>query len=120
METQKREMLPPRRVKILDSKYIEKSDLIQWDIQYLDDGSEQTYVWPSVDLLSVLNIKRAEVEIKDIHNFCNTINGKEINFVAEALPPVKLPEPNDKESEIIQQRIREHFDTFQKKVEEEI
>jgi len=103
-----REMIPARRVKILQSKYVEESDLIQWSLHFLDDGLEQMYVWPSVDLLTALNIK-GTVTAAMIHKFCSDMQGKEINFVIDKEP--ELPEPliTVEENDRLQEDIRNIF-----------
>lgn len=117
--SKKKKMLPPRRVKILSSKYVEESDLIQWTLHFLDDGTDQTYVWPSIDLFTALNIKgKASPEV--IHKFCSEIEGKEINFVIDKEP--KLPDVSitKKQNEKLNKKLSEHFHTFKNVVEKDI
>jgi len=115
----KREMLPPRRVKIVESQYIEESDLIKWTLEYLDDGTVQTYVWPSCDLLKALNITRTEVEPYHLKKFCKDMLNKEINFVIDKEP--ELPQPNITKQEYkgLSKGLCEHFNVFKKSVEKE-
>ena len=114
-----RKMLPPRRVKIVESKYIEKSDLIQWKLLFLQDYTEQVYVWPSSDLLKALNITRTEVEPHHLRKFCNDMLNKEINFVIDQEPELPQPEISKDEFESLGKGLSEHFETFRKVVEEE-
>ena len=101
--------MEPSRVKILESKYQEDSDLVIWLLHFLDTGDEQKFCWPSVDLMSSLNINSKNIEVEHLHKFCLDMVGKEINFVVEGLPECKLPDMNDIK---INEGIVEHFDTF--------
>jgi hypothetical protein len=74
--------LPPRRIRIMDSQYKEQSDLVLWTVYFLDNGTEQTYVWPSSDLLSLLKIQ-GKTTPEMLHNFCQAMVGKEINFIID-------------------------------------
>lgn len=114
----KKEMLPPRRVRILESKYIENSDLIQWTLHFLDDGTDQIYVWPSVDLLKALNIT-SKVNASHLHKFCSDMLNKEINFVIDKEP--KMPEAfiSTKEYNDLSRGLSDHFDLFKKSVEKD-
>lgn len=117
IKKQKPKKLVPRRAKVVESKYIEKSDLIQWTLYFLDDGTDQTYVWPSVDLIKELNIK-GKVEPSHLHKFCEDILNKEINFSIDKEPERPKEMPKEKFEEI-GKRIGEHFDVFKKTIEEE-
>jgi len=114
-----RKMLPPRRVKILESKYVEESDLIKWMLHFQDNGIEQVYVWPSTDLLKALNIYRTEITPKMLHKFCADMKGKEINFVIDKepeLPEVAITPEQDGE---LWKGVSEQFEAFKNKVEED-
>lgn len=106
-------MLRTHRIKILHSEYIEKSDLIRWDVLFFDDSVEQSYVWPSVDLLSSLNIK-GKVDPSVLHKFCDDVKGKTINLVVDK--DVKTPDVSITQEQYnkINDKLAEHFDTFQK------
>ena len=114
-----RKMRPPRRVRVVESHYIEESDLIRWKLLFLDDGMDQIYVWPSVDLLKLLNITRTEVDPSLLHKFCRDMTNKEINFVIDEEPDLPSPEITQEQANDLQDKLRDHFDTFKKIVEEE-
>jgi hypothetical protein len=91
-------MNPPRRAKIIESEYIEKSDLIKWNLEFLDNGHTQIYVWPSIDLITSLGIK-GKVTPADLHLFCKNMHNKEINFISEFLEKSKILTEKDISSE---------------------
>lgn len=106
-----------RRIRILESQYLEKNDLIMWKVLFLDNNDEQTYVWPSIDLLNALNIK-GKVTTDIIHDFCQRMVLKEVNFVVDAkldLPKYKM---TDEQQNFINQQIEKEFDNFKKAVGE--
>ena len=107
--------MEPSRVQILESKYEEKNDLVIWHLKFLDNGVEQRFCWPSIDLLSALGIKITSVEPQHLHKFCSDMIGKEINFVVEGMPDMPLP---DSDSEEIKNGLTEHFDTFRMHADE--
>jgi hypothetical protein len=106
-------MVKNHKIKILHSEYVEKSDLIKWDVLFLDDNLEQSYVWPSVDLLQVLKIT-GEVDASLLHKFCADMQDKTINLVIDK--NVETPEPHVavKEYEQINQKLADHFTCFKK------
>jgi len=116
----KRKMLLPRRVKIVQSEYIEDSDLIKWTLLFIDSNDTQTYVWPSCDLLKSLNIKRTEVDTHHLRKFCKDMLNKEINFVIDEEP--ELPDVNitKNQNEGLKNSMCEHFDIFKKVVEKDV
>ncbi len=114
-----RKMLPPRRVRIVESHYIEHSDLIQWKLLFLDNGMDQVYVWPSIDLLKLLKITITQVDSSMLHKFCKDMTNKEINFVIDEEPDLPSPEITQEQSDDLREGLRDHFDTFKKSVEEE-
>ncbi len=89
-----RKMLPPRKAKIVVSEYVQESDLVKWTLFFYDDSSEQTYVWPSIDLLQCLNIK-GRATSDQIINFCQKMKDKDINFVIDEMPDQKKDDRND-------------------------
>jgi len=110
-------MLPPRKAKIIESKYLEHADLISWTLKFADSGMEQTYVWPSIDLLSCLNIKgKATPEI--LHKFCLDMTGKDINFVIDEEPNLPKASPVA-EYQGLNDGLREYFGVSKKNVEGE-
>lgn len=115
----KRKMLPPRRVKIVESHYVEKSDLIQWKLLFLNNGMEQIYVWPSTDLLKALNITKTKVEPALLEKFCKDMLNKEINFVIDEEPELPEPEITKEQFDGLGDALSDHFDMFKKAVEED-
>ena len=110
-----KKMLPPRKAKVVEGKYLEHADLISWTLKFADSGAEQTYVWPSVDLLSCLNIKgKATPEM--LHKFCSDMTGKDINFVIDEEP--SLPKPAAiAEYQGLSDGLREYFGVSRKNAE---
>lgn len=102
------------RVKILDSKYDEDRDLIIWSLRFVETGDEQSFCWPSVDLISSLGINPTKLQPEHIHKFCSDMLGKELNFVVEGLPQSELPNPDKEIGKEISEGIADHFDTFRR------
>jgi len=50
---------------------------------------EQTYVWPSIDLLTGLGIK-GRATTGQLDKFCEDMRGKDITFVIDALPEAPI------------------------------
>lgn len=116
----KRKMLPPRRVKIIESQYIEASDLIKWTLFFIDSSDTQTYVWPSCDLLKSLNITRTEVDPHHLRKFCKDMLNKEINFVIDEEPQLPDVIITENQNEGLKSHMCEYFDEFKKSVEKDI
>lgn len=104
-----------QKVKIIKSFYRQESDLVEWDILF-DNGEEQAYCWPSIDLISALGIK-GKPSVEQLHDFCKMMEGKVINFVLEGVPQYKVPKGTKQDQEKINNGMYEHFMTFQKNVE---
>ena len=113
--SKQKKMLPPRRAKVIEGKYLEHADLISWTLKFSDSETEQTYVWPSVDLLECLNIKgKATPAI--LHKFCSDMTGKEINFVIDEEP--NLPKSTTiAEYQGLSEGLREYFGVSKKNAE---
>lgn len=107
--------LPPRKVKIIESKYLETSDLIRWTLFFYDNGTEQIYVWPSVDLLASLNIK-GKTTTEMLHKFCDSMTGRDLNFVIDKEPELPEVKITEKEYKNLNQQMHTHFDTFKNTV----
>lgn len=84
MENQKK-MNPPQKVRIIEAKYLEDSNLFSWTVRFLSSGKERTYVWTANDLLACLNIK-GKTTSSMLNKFCSDIKDKEINLVLEEEP----------------------------------
>lgn len=109
--------MDPSRVKILDSQYKEEKDLIVWTLKFLETGDEQTFCWPSGDLLEAFNINSKKVEPEHLHDFCLAMQGKEINFVVDGIPEYSLPKSKEGNDPEITDKIVEHFETFRTEIE---
>lgn len=109
-------MLKTYKIKILFSQYIESSDLIRWDVFFLEDGSEQSYVWPSVDLLKSLNIV-GNVEPSVLHKFCDDMNNKVIKIVIEKDVEIPSQSVSSRDMQKISEGIADHFTVFRNVVE---
>ena len=107
------------RVKILETKYDEEKDLFVWRIKFLHNSVDQSFCWPSVDLLSALGIKtESAIPPEYLHKFCEDMKGKEINFILEGEPVEPIEIGTDEELEAISDDVSSHFDNFRKHVEE--
>lgn len=116
----KRKMLPPRRVKIVESDYIEQSDLIKWTLLFIESNDTQTYVWPSCDLLKSLNITATQIDPQHLNKFCNDMLNKEINFVIDEEPDLPDISITEGQNDGLKNGMHEHFDAFKKVVEKDI
>jgi len=108
-------MTETSRVKILEAKYEEEKDLFVWKLRFLEKGNtEQSFCWPSVDLLSALGIKsKAAPEL--LREFCENMTGKEINFVVGGEPVA--PEAGTSEDyKSVTNAVSEHFDNFSRHI----
>lgn len=101
------------KVKIVTSCYVESSDLIKWEIIFLDDNTEQIYVWPSVDLMTSLGIKQ-RVSKDLLHKFCADMQGKTINMYVDK--EISTPEVNITEEEYKQ--LNTHVSQYFKDIKE--
>jgi len=112
------EKINSQRVKILRAKYDEEKDLIIWHFLFLDSGTEQSFCWPSPDLLKAVGITVIDqVEPDHLHQFCKDMIGKEINFLAEGVPYYEPPKGTQEQYHDITEKMADHFDTFKDNVE---
>lgn len=81
----------PQKVTILDTKYTEDKDLVEWIVKTTDD-KEIVLAWPSSDLGEALGIQ-GKIEPHHMKKFCQDVKGKTINLVIEGqmkeLPNIK-------------------------------
>jgi hypothetical protein len=99
------------KIKIIKSIYIENSDLIRWDVVFLDNQDEQVYVWPSVDLFSALGIKE-KIDKNLINKFCKDMCGKELNFVVDRHAKSNNIEMSQDEYKSATKSVEKYFDDF--------
>jgi len=76
-------MQEKKRVKILDTDFNEKLNLVQWKVQNLKDNSQIVLAWRGGDLGPAIGIN-AEISNDEMRKFCKDIKGKEINLIMEA------------------------------------
>jgi hypothetical protein len=114
---EQKKMLPPRRARIIQCKYIENSELIQCTLFFLDNSIDQMYVWPVSDFLSAVNIKQ-KVPANLLHKFCQDIVNKEINFVIDEEPPLPKPEITKEQMRNLKENMICQFDIFKESVSE--
>ena len=118
MNKKSNKYLPPRKAKIIDSKYVINSDVVYWTLRFYDDGSEQTYVWPSVDLLKTLKITD-KISTEALIKFCDDMNNKEINFVTDMEPKKPDVEITNEQYKTLNKEMHKHFDNFKNMVQGE-
>lgn len=118
MKSSDRKYLPPRKAKIIESKYVTESDLIYWTLRFYDDGSEQSYVWPSVDLLKSLGIT-GKTSPEMLVKFCGSMREKDINFVIDMEPKKPEVEISKDQYEKLNQEMHKHFNNFRQAVQGE-
>lgn len=109
--------MDPSRVKILDSQYKEEKDLIVWTLKFLETGDEQTFCWPSGDLLESFDINPKNVTPSHLHVFCKAMEGREVNFVVDGIPEYSLPKSKEGNDQEITDKIVDHFETFRTEIE---
>lgn len=108
----------PQKAKIVYSAYREESDVIVWNLSF-ENGTEQMFCWPSIDLLKSLSYKGSlKLKPEHLHKFCQMMEGKEINFVLEGSPTYKNPNETEADQKKISQQISDHFGTFKKHIED--
>ena len=72
-----------RRIEILEIYYDETRDLVQWSVRDVSSGKKLVLCWPGRDLGPAVGVN-AELTPDLIRQFCQDIEGKTINLVAEA------------------------------------
>jgi len=106
------------KVKILETKYDEDKDLFIWRIKFLHNSVDQSFCWPSVDLLSALGVNTdSEIPSEYLHKFCEDMKGKEISFVLEGEPVEPMEIGTDEELGAVSEDVSSHFNNFRKHVE---
>jgi hypothetical protein len=104
-----------RKARIVHSEYAEANDLIKWHVIFYDDNTEQTYVWPSCDLLNALNIK-GKVDSAILHKFCRDMNNKDINLVVDVNTELPTNEMNKQDYDTINKKVIKEFDNFKNSI----
>jgi len=82
--TQEMKAAEPKRVKILQTEYVKRNDLVVWTIQILSDMKVIRMAWLGNDLAIALGIK-GKIEPYLMTKFCQDMVGKEINLVIDAV-----------------------------------
>ena len=72
-----------RKIKIIETYYDEKRDLVQWLVEDVEANKKLVLCWPGCDLGPAVGVD-AELTPELIKGFCNEIAGKTINLVSEA------------------------------------
>jgi len=67
-------------VKCLDMSYDSSSDMITWELYFMDKDKIQKFAYPSEDLKKALNIN-VEITQDDWSGFCKKMQGKEFSLV---------------------------------------
>tara|TARA_Y100000310_G_scaffold57488_2_gene52727 strand:+ start:53119 stop:53466 length:348 start_codon:yes stop_codon:yes gene_type:complete len=71
------------RVKVLNTSYNKKNNLVKWHIKEVESDKETTLAWDGNDLGTALGIKKV-IPPTAMKEFCNQMVGKEINLVMKA------------------------------------
>lgn len=74
-------MSEPKRVTIIDTKYTEDSNLVEWIVRE-EDGKEIVLAWLGSDLGTALGITQ-EISPDQMRKFCQDVKGKTINLIIE-------------------------------------
>ena len=86
-------MSEPKRVTIIDTKYTEDSNLVEWIVRE-EDGKEIVLAWLGSDLGTALGITQ-EISPDQMRKFCQDVKGKTINLIIEGamkeIPNIKMP-----------------------------
>lgn len=104
-----------RKMRILESEYIESHDLIKWKVKFHDDNAEQTYIWPSADLLAALCI-RGSVDKKLLHKFCADVLNKDVNLAVESLEQKPQSKLTEQQYTYLDKKMEEEFINFKNKM----
>tara|TARA_Y100000310_G_scaffold315105_1_gene365292 strand:- start:4978 stop:5385 length:408 start_codon:yes stop_codon:yes gene_type:complete len=72
-----------RIIQILETYYDEARDLVQWSVKNVSSDKRLVLCWPGRDLGPAVGVN-AELTPELIRQFCQDIQGKTINLVAEA------------------------------------
>jgi len=76
-------MQDKKRVKILDTDFNEKLNLVQWKIQNIEDNTQIVLAWRGGDLGHAIGINTV-IPPDEMRKFCKDMKGKEINLIMEA------------------------------------
>ena len=104
----------PKKARVLSAVYREANDVFVWTLLF-DDGTEQVFCWPSIDLLKAVGIK-GNATAEHLHGFCHAMEGKTINFVLEGIPQHQMPKETKADQQKMREGLAEHFETFEKHV----
>jgi len=102
----------PQKILILDTMYSEKTDLVQWKVQF-EDGNQVILAWPSKDLGNALGIK-GKIEPHHIIKFNEEIKGKTKNIIIEgAIRETKKIKEMTEEQILEQSRVLDEFPFYE-------
>ncbi|MFA5599047.1 MAG: hypothetical protein WDA06_00485 [Phenylobacterium sp.] len=106
-----------KRVKILESSYSEKENLVFWKIETLDEHKVLTLAWLPLDLSIAMGFKDKEgkplvLSTELLNDFCQKMQGKEINLqMKAALKEEDFKDLKDKSLESYQ-NLHDKLDAF--------
>lgn len=70
-----------RRVKILNTSFNEKNNLVKWLVKDAETGKEVTLSYVGDDLIKALNLKISHIPPDAMKDFCQKMIGKELSLV---------------------------------------
>jgi hypothetical protein len=97
-----------QRVKILDTKYTKKSNLVEWLVE-LENKDQLVLALPGDDIGPSIGIK-GHMTTEQIKELCEKIKGKEVNLIIEG-DQKEIPKLKDMTNDQIQ-KLSDEMDKF--------
>ena len=102
-------MSNPRRVKIENTEYNDKYNIVFWEMLDIGTGEKICQAWRGTDLGETLGIK-GDIPPDLMRKFCDDMKGKELNLVMEGIN-IELPTSGDVANEQFE-AVSKRFDEF--------
>jgi hypothetical protein len=67
------------KVKCLNMSYEQSSDMITWELYFIEKDKKQVFAYPSIDMKTAIGITD-EIKEQDWFEFCKSMINKEFNL----------------------------------------